>query len=357
MLYQPATSQDVVNIGWPGPLVFPAFKSYRDNPAEFSSRIVCWVFIGPNLDATHYSNLTRFMSGFRKGAFEGLILTVSGSPSPMWFETILHQWICHQEFRYFEFRSWDPTTGFEASTRQDSGVVSSFLSIPFDTVASLTVIDCARKLDNLEVVHIHSPRRSLNVATINAAQIGLGIVLGGAEVRKCVLPLDLIEYLDGALDVLARGIGLEEFEVTSPDTAMQQDHDISLNLSPGVVSGGYALYNTMPSPRFLAYLSQFTSLKVLTIPISIVTRDFLWAVAGFSALRKLKATPIRTIISLKHFLLSVLEADILERGPGRFEFLDDLDLDFEAQVLATATLGACDWYEQLQNIFPGTRIT
>ena len=353
MPYQTASSQDVVKIEWPGPLVFPAPKSYRVNPAELLSRI-CWVFIGSNMD-TYDSNLTGFMNGFRRGVFDGLILTVSGSLPPTWLE-IIRQWTCHQGFRYFEFRSWDPTRDFEASTRQYSNLISSFLSIPFDRMASLTVTNCARKLDNLEVVHIHSPRRSLNVATINAAQNGLGVVLGRAEVRRCVLPLDLIEYLDGALDALARGIGLEELELTSPDTVMQ-DHDISPVLAPGIVSGGYALYNTVPPPRFLAYLGQFTSLKTLTIPISIVTREFLWTIASLSTLRKLKATPIRTIISLRHFLISVQEANIREQGPGRFEFLDELDLDSDAQVFATATLGGWDWYEQLQNIFPGTRIT
>jgi len=301
------------------------------------------------------------MSGFNQGVADGLIITAfMDALSPMWLERI-RQWTCNQGIRYFEFRSWDPTRSFEASTRQypviHRNVVSSFLSIPFDSMASLMVTDCARQLNNLEVVHIHSARRSLNTATIYAAQSGLGVVLGSAEVRKCALPLDLIEYLDGALDILARGIGLEEFELTSPDTVMQQDHDISLDLGLGVVSGGYALYNAGAPPRFLDYLSQFTSLKTLTIPISIVTPVFLWTISSLSTLRKLKATPIRTIISLRHFLLSVQEANIGQQGPGSFEFLSELDLGCDAQVLATPTLGGLDWYVQLQNIFSDTWIT
>ena len=197
----------------------------------------------------------------------------------------------------------------------------------------------------------------MNEATIIAAQRGLGAVLSPAEVRKCVLPLDLIRYLDDTLDILARGIGLEELELSSPDTVTSQDHDISLHLGFGVVSGGYGSYNAIPSPRFLVYLSHFTSLKTLTIPISIITPEFIWTVSSLPALFKLKVTPIRTIISLRHFLISVQEANIGVQGPGRFESLGELDLDSEGQVLATATLGGWVWHVQLENIFPDTQIT
>lgn len=360
MLHEPASPQDIVNIGWPGHLVFPPLKSYHVNPGDSPQLRICWVFIGPDLDATRYNILMGFMSGFRKDVFDGLVLTVfRGS---MWLERI-RQWTHYQGFSYFEFRSLDPARGFEGATREYSGVhrnvtiVSSFLSIPFDSLASLTLTVCARNLANLDVVHVHSPRKLLNEATAIAAGRGLGAVLSPAEVRKCVLPLDLIGYLDDALDILARGIGLEELELSSPDTVMPQDHDISLHLGFGVVSGGYGSYNAMPSPRFLDYLSCFTSLKTLTIPISIITPEFIQTVSCLPELIKLKATPIRTIISVRHFLISMQGANIGQRGPGRFESLGELDLDSASQVLATATLGGWDCYHQLENIFPGTQIT
>jgi hypothetical protein len=223
--------QDIVIIGWDTgvPLNYPNSNSYPEAPPKRMR----WVFLGPNPNPMEYGILQDLLENFDNNRYEGLILTA------YWTSQLgrVHHLSNHRVNGFLEMRTLAPEFDLEISVRRTlrSGkrFVSSFLSIPVDGLGHrLTAVDVI-KFQGLEVIHILPPSKELlgSQENLSACLRALTSTLVWASgLLKCVLPLDLFEYLEEeGLGIISQFNTIKELELTAP-----VNNDVPIHASEGL---------------------------------------------------------------------------------------------------------------------------
>jgi hypothetical protein len=236
---------------------------------------------------------------------------------------------------HIELRVVNPATGIEKVMRKlerHAHPISSSISAPIDSINALPQHQVQRlcELDNLELVHLSAPRQSLlrrgGVETCREALENIWRYT--PHLRKVTLPLDLLDHLAPAFEVLKYHGSLNEVELAAPEN----DEVFRSLYRQG---DSHELVMTRLSP----FLAQLTRLEAITIPLSFLSAGFLEHVATLPTLFTLTIVPVETTNSVRHLLGALRAASIHGKGPRCFEKLSFLDL------------GTCD---QLQRHFLNT---
>ncbi len=363
MSYQPPPSfptsndgrEDAVTIGWDDdvPLIYPKDNSYPAAP-PYTSKRMRWVFLGPHPNPMDYRFLEELLENFDNEEYYGLILTAHRT-SLSGFSERVHRLVIHRVKGYLEIRTLAPDLEMAVRRTVVSGelFVSSFLSTPVDALGNhLTALD-VQNIRGLEVVHILPPSRDslTSQESLDACLYALSITMYRATASgllKCVLPLDLYEYLKDSLDIIARSNKFQELELTAP-----LSNDV-LQISSRPTAGVNTITPLLP------HLSRL-HLHTFSIPaLSVVERHVLAEVAKFPALHifKLIFTPVPSFNPVKTIVQALNDAGITARGPGCFENLEILDLgyyDSDQPFYDEAIYNEIYYYiSELQNILPGT---
>jgi hypothetical protein len=275
------------------------------------------------------------LANFDNARFSGLFtITLPGSLTPdqqREVNDLLESFNGHIELRVVH-----PVIGIEESMRKvepddqisslflapigrNAHRISSLVSAPIDLVNALPEHQIQRlcKLSNLELVQLSAPRRSLSrVEGIDTCQKALKYIWRYTpHLRKVILPLDLLEHLAPAFEVLKDHGSLNEVELTAPEN----DEVFRSLLRQG---DSCELVMTRLSP----FLARLTRLEAITIPVSFLSAGFLAYVAPLPTLFTLTIVPVESTNSVNHLLGGLRAASIHGKAPRRFEKLMYLDL-------------------------------